>query len=178
MLALIDHYVGWETWRPCPEQGRGETPTVTGKQRPQESQPRLTFTDQTISQTARPEAHLLILHGYMWNHWDWEQRNNVFHTDTVSLPPIPLILLPPPSLAPPLSITSFITVWFVIIFLDSKPHFPLVEIDSSDDTNQFISLFIPRFLLIVSLLSTSLCLRMGGEGGWDGGREGVDWTQR
>lgn len=54
-----------------------------------------------------------------------------------------------PSLFPvSLSVTSFITVCFVIIFLYSKPHFLLVEIDSSNDTKQFISPFIPCFLLI------------------------------
>lgn len=47
-----------------------------------------------------------------------------------------------------LSVTSFITVCFVIIFLYSKPHFLFVEIDSSDDTKQFISPIIPCFLLI------------------------------
>lgn len=46
------------------------------------------------------------------------------------------------------SIASFITVCFVIIFLYTKPHFRLVEIDSSDDTKQFISPFIPCFVLI------------------------------
>lgn len=57
-----------------------------------------------------------------------------------------------------LSISSFITVWFLIIFLCTKPHCELVEIDSSHDTNQFISPFIARFLLIISPLSGSGCL--------------------
>lgn len=57
-----------------------------------------------------------------------------------------------------LSISSFITVWFLIIFLCTKPHCELVEIDSSHDTNQFISPFIARFLLIISPLGGSGCL--------------------
>lgn len=57
-----------------------------------------------------------------------------------------------------LSISSFITVWFLIIFLCTKPHCALVEIDSSHDTNQFISPFIARFLLIISPLRGSGCL--------------------
>lgn len=57
-----------------------------------------------------------------------------------------------------LSISSFITVWFLIIFLCTKPHCVLVEIDSSHDTNQFISPFIARFLLIISPLCGSGCL--------------------
>lgn len=57
-----------------------------------------------------------------------------------------------------LSISSFITVWFLIIFLCTKPHCVLVEIDSSHDTNQFISPFIARFLLIISPLRGSGCL--------------------
>lgn len=67
---------------------------------------------------------------------------NIFHlpfyTSTLSAIPLPVSW----------SITSFITVSFVIIFLYTKPHFLLVEIDSSDDTKQFISPFIPCFLLI------------------------------
>lgn len=54
------------------------------------------------------------------------------------------------SLPVSLSVGSFITVCFVIIFLYSKPHFLLAEIDGSDDTKQFISPFIPCFLLIAS----------------------------
>lgn len=63
------------------------------------------------------------------------------------------------------SITSFITVCFVITFLYTKPHFLLVEIDSSDDTKQFISPFIPCFLLMApppALYSVPLCVS-GGE---------------
>lgn len=172
MLALIDHSVGWETWRPCLEQGR--LPQSHGSGDPKShSQVQCSLTQQSLKLPGQKStfSSYVVLRGIpVVLCCDWEQRNHVFHTDTASLPPVPLTLLPPPSLAPPLSITSFITVWFVIIFLNSKPHFPLVEIDSSDDTNQFISPFIPRFLLIVSPLSASLCLRTGGEGRWDGGR--------
>lgn len=81
----------------------------------------------------------------------------------------------PPTVSLPisLSVTSFITVCFVIIFLYSKPHFLLVEIDSSDDTKQFISPFIPCFLLIAPPSSAPLSLRRGIGGG---GRV-ADWVQ-
>lgn len=81
-----------------------------------------------------------------------------FHTST-------LPAIPPPA-SPPFA--SFITVCFVIIFLYTKPHFLLVEIDSRDDTKQFISPFIPCFVLIApntrTLLSASLCLERGMRG--------------
>lgn len=98
-----------------------------------------------------------------------------FPLHTPTLPTIPL--------AVSLSVTSFITVCFVIIFLYSKPHFLFVEIDSSDDTKQFISPIIPCFLLIAhphpptttTTLSASLCLGMGMGGG--GGEGEADWVQ-
>ena len=77
-------------------------------------------------------------------------------------PPQPMLstsLSLSPSLSPSLS-GPFITVCFVIIFLYSKPHFRLVEIDSSDDTNQVISPFIPRSLLIAPHPSVSLSLSL------------------
>ncbi len=84
-----------------------------------------------------------------------EDRNGIFYL--CSPPTSPTISLPVS-----LSVASFITVCFVIIFLYSKPHFALVEIDGSDDTKQFISPFIPCFLLIASPPSAPLCVS-----GWE-----------
>lgn len=64
-------------------------------------------------------------------------RTLLFHTSTLPASPLPVSR----------SFASFITVCFVIIFLYTKPHFLLVEIDSRDDTKQFISPFIPCFVL-------------------------------
>lgn len=84
-----------------------------------------------------------------------EDRNCIFYPCSPHISPtIPLLVS--------LSFTSFITVCFVIIFLYSKTHFALVEIDGSDDTKQFISPFIPCFLLIASPPSAALCVS-----GWE-----------
>lgn len=92
-----------------------------------------------------------------WN-TETEERNCIFCPCSPFHTPTP----PTISLLVSLSVTSFITVCFVIIFLYSKPHFVLVEIDGSDDTKQFIAPFIPCFLLIASPPSVPLCVS-----GWE-----------
>lgn len=83
---------------------------------------------------------------WVWLFWNIEtkDRNGIFYSCS------PLHTPAPPTISLPvsLSVTSFITVYFVIIFLCSKPHFVHVEIDGSDDTKKFIAPFIPCFLLI------------------------------